>query len=88
MKVLYWNEDSPKRVELKMKGGTATLHFTKGKSVYVPEDIWDELKIKLSDDIQNKRISISDKKSESIKSKGKNKKDKSIDDEIGVGELL
>jgi len=83
MKILKWKEEKSKKLELKMRGGTASLHFVKGKNVYVPNCIWDEMSKKLSDPINTGRLEINDY-SENYKSKNKKKIE---DEEINIKEL-
>jgi hypothetical protein len=83
MKILVWKEEKEKKVELKMKSGTAALHFIKDKKVFVPDVIWQELKKKLSDAINTKKLEVVETKKE----KKQKMKLETDEDEINIGEL-
>lgn len=78
MKELIWNSDKERRVEIKVEGGTASLHFTKGKNIFLPDVIWEKIQKKLSNDLENGKLSVKEKD---------NKKKKKYNDEINVEEL-
>jgi hypothetical protein len=84
MITLIWKEEKSKRVELKMKSGTATLHFIKDLEINIPDVIWPELKKKLSDAINTKRLEVIEGKKEKKLKKNTQIKD---EDEIDIEEL-
>lgn len=84
MITLIWKEEKSKRVELKMKSGTATLHFVKDLEINIPDVIWTELSKKLSDAINTKRLEVVKSKKEKKPKKNAQIKD---EDEINIEEL-
>jgi hypothetical protein len=79
MKELIWNSEKDKRVEIKVEGGTASLHFAKGKNIFLPDVIWGKIQKKLSNDLENGKLTVKEKETK--------KKKKYYDDQIKVEEL-
>ncbi|MGD8707088.1 MAG: hypothetical protein PVI88_00205 [Nitrosopumilaceae archaeon] len=99
--ILKWTVDRIRKpVEIKAKGGTATLCFMhKDQIVHVPDSIGEEVKKKLSDDISNGNIIVEENKIdveenktdvEENKTESKKKTTKKVkedDEEINIKEL-
>jgi hypothetical protein len=81
MVLVKWDNDKSKQITINGEGGNATLHFTKGTTIKIPDILWPDVKHEMAEDILNLHLividSISDPKPVK-KSKPKKKKSRNI----------